>query len=485
MRVPKDQHKYVPITCRDRGFDNGGRSLMLVDNHGESKPDIAPTNSSSLGLEPGRIQNDEVDDRICRICLEGEQACSDLIAPCLCRGGSKWVHRFCLDTWRTNQEDRAFSKCTECRFYYRYEMTSNKSEARWRRAKYCLFVTRDTFFGLMLVQLVIALLAFMIYFIDGRGSMDILDGFGCNCTNTTIGGGEDGHDDTGLDSEDNGFWCHHVLSLYYATGLIALLVVLGVLGCTVFCTSGCSVSRAMAFEPCTEVSTTTASGDIETRGTHVYSGQENSKVDIAPSPPIKQQIANEKDEEPTTPLEEALPSREVSVNNGTTCTFDCYHCPTGSSRGGVDLDCCCCCCNSGNDCSCCCCCNSGNDCNVDGDGGDCAGICFFIVVITIGILATVGMFVGIVMSVVLFQRTTQRHVHHLQKKRLVAEFRVLDLDGYDVPLLGTDHKDGEAHLSGRMMFVAPSEEDNSDGACSPPSLHNDDVVYLKKLGLME
>ena len=85
------------------------------------------------------------------------------------------------------------------------------------------------------------------------------------------------------------------------------------------------------------------------------------------------------------------------------------------------------------------------------------------------------------MSVVLFQRITQRHIHHLQKKRLVAEFRVLDLDGCDASLLAAEHDDGEAQRSGEIMHVAPLEDHlESDDACagSLPSLHNDDIVHL-------
>ncbi|KAJ6727586.1 RING/FYVE/PHD ZINC FINGER SUPERFAMILY PROTEIN [Salix purpurea] len=42
----------------------------------------------------------------CRICLDigGE----DLIAPCHCKGTQKYVHRSCLDNWRSTKEGFAF-----------------------------------------------------------------------------------------------------------------------------------------------------------------------------------------------------------------------------------------------------------------------------------------------------------------------------------------------------------------------------------------
>ena len=48
----------------------------------------------------------------CRICLEpGER--EELIAPCSCRGTSKYVHPECLHTWRYLHPARA-SQCTTC-----------------------------------------------------------------------------------------------------------------------------------------------------------------------------------------------------------------------------------------------------------------------------------------------------------------------------------------------------------------------------------
>ena len=42
----------------------------------------------------------------------------DLVAPCLCRGTSGFVHRTCLDRWRASSAS-AFVRCHECKFEYR------------------------------------------------------------------------------------------------------------------------------------------------------------------------------------------------------------------------------------------------------------------------------------------------------------------------------------------------------------------------------
>jgi hypothetical protein len=98
------------------------------------------------------------------------------------------------------------------------------------------------------------------------------------------------------------------------------------------------------------------------------------------------------------------------------------------------------------------------------------------------ILAVIGFFVGIVITVIAFQRVVQRHVHLLQKKQLVQEYQVMDLQGYDLdhPLPTAPHADDlEWNGNGAAMAVsvAPS-------APIEP-LPEKDISYLQKLGLKE
>ena len=53
---------------------------------------------------------------MCRICLEDDLV-SNLISPCRCSGTSKYVHKSCLDQWRTLSDNRnAYNQCFECKY---------------------------------------------------------------------------------------------------------------------------------------------------------------------------------------------------------------------------------------------------------------------------------------------------------------------------------------------------------------------------------
>ncbi|XP_061357208.1 uncharacterized protein LOC133301571 [Gastrolobium bilobum] len=100
------------------------------------------------------------DQSQCRICLDigGE----DLIAPCHCRGTQKFVHRSCLDNWRSTKEGFAFSHCTECRAVF--ILRANVPPDRWwLRLKFQFLVARDHAFIFIIVQLVVAFLGVLVY----------------------------------------------------------------------------------------------------------------------------------------------------------------------------------------------------------------------------------------------------------------------------------------------------------------------------------
>ncbi|OIW04026.1 hypothetical protein TanjilG_24137 [Lupinus angustifolius] len=96
----------------------------------------------------------------CRICLDiGGQ---DLIAPCHCKGTQKYVHRSCLDNWRSTKEGFAFSHCTECRAVF--ILRANVPPDRWwLRLKFQFLVARDHAFIFIIVQLVVAFLGVLVY----------------------------------------------------------------------------------------------------------------------------------------------------------------------------------------------------------------------------------------------------------------------------------------------------------------------------------
>eukprot|EP00897_Mesotaenium_endlicherianum_P008732 jgi/Mesen1/7888/ME000420S07036 len=106
---------------------------------------------------------------VCRICLESEG--EDLIAPCQCRGTQKYVHRRCLDTWRTAKEGFSFAHCTECKALFRLRVNV-PADRRWRRRLFRLLVARDHLGLFLLVQLVVAALGVLLYEAYGKKLMD-------------------------------------------------------------------------------------------------------------------------------------------------------------------------------------------------------------------------------------------------------------------------------------------------------------------------
>lgn len=69
--------------------------------------------------------NNLIDNLICRICLENDTE-ENLIHPCKCSGGSKYVHKQCLNEWRyINHNPISFSQCEVCK--YTYKISNNIS----------------------------------------------------------------------------------------------------------------------------------------------------------------------------------------------------------------------------------------------------------------------------------------------------------------------------------------------------------------------
>ena len=115
-----------------------------------------------------------VDIPMCRICFETENTESDpLIAPCLCAGGQKFVHRSCLEEWRAQElVPHAFTHCPTCKFQYRTELVEANSTVQ--RVKLVLFVSRDTIALFVVVQLVIMAGASIIKAVDTAGVVKTL-----------------------------------------------------------------------------------------------------------------------------------------------------------------------------------------------------------------------------------------------------------------------------------------------------------------------
>ncbi|WVZ05508.1 hypothetical protein V8G54_018854 [Vigna mungo] len=224
-------------------------------DHSDSSPLVPPlplTDPSEIDLEAGPSEQIQ-----CRICLETDGR--DFIAPCKCKGTSKYVHRECLDHWRAVkpvvdltafhvtlrgfllilslqlslcllathypfipflpkkytlllilffvlQEGFAFAHCTTCKAPYHLRVHV-AADRKWRTLKFRFFVTRDILFIFLSVQLVIASLAYLVYLIDGYQQywLRLLWGF---------------------DSE---------MSFYYICGALLFFALLGLSGCFITC----------------------------------------------------------------------------------------------------------------------------------------------------------------------------------------------------------------------------------------------------------
>lgn len=151
----------------------------------------------------------------CRICLDTNNP-SDLIRPCLCRGGSAYVHRKCLDDWRAlNKNERGFKYCEVCHFEFVIESVADDPCAdRKRLWLFRFLITRDITAVVLLTQAFIIALAFLMQAAD-KNSQGIRDLY------------PDWMSSYGV---------------YYLSSLILLLAFLGLFGLIAFCCSAGSSS---------------------------------------------------------------------------------------------------------------------------------------------------------------------------------------------------------------------------------------------------
>lgn len=72
-------------------------------------------------MEEDEKQEEEEEVRSCRICLESTEDLQNiLVAPCRCRGTSKWIHQHCLFLCRI-QNPAYMNSCQICHFQYVFD----------------------------------------------------------------------------------------------------------------------------------------------------------------------------------------------------------------------------------------------------------------------------------------------------------------------------------------------------------------------------
>lgn len=93
----------------------------------------------------------------CRICLKEEASDKNLIVPCQCGGDQRYVHRDCLNRWRS--EDRSnLTHCQQCNFDYEITEVPVAASSRWyRRWVYTKFLISELAFYIIGIIITIAL----------------------------------------------------------------------------------------------------------------------------------------------------------------------------------------------------------------------------------------------------------------------------------------------------------------------------------------
>lgn len=157
------------VPCRNQSEEASETDPILCSSIPKDSSDRSESSCEIRPVGDADCENPEIDETStlvsteqpqCRICLDtgGE----DLIAPCHCKGTQKYVHRSCLDNWRSTKEGFAFSHCTECRAVF--ILRANVPPDRWwLRLKFQLLVLRDHTLIFVIVQLVVAFLGMLVY----------------------------------------------------------------------------------------------------------------------------------------------------------------------------------------------------------------------------------------------------------------------------------------------------------------------------------
>ena len=92
----------------------------------------------------------ESDEKICRICLEGE---GNLINVCNCKGTMAFVHKECIEMWiNTTNIVENQKKCQICKSEFNFNLIEKKTEEVFVLKKY-------------LIMLIILFTAFVITYI--------------------------------------------------------------------------------------------------------------------------------------------------------------------------------------------------------------------------------------------------------------------------------------------------------------------------------
>lgn len=116
--------------------------------------------------------NTLLEEKQCRICLEDDNP-NDMINPCLCKGTQKYVHRECLNQWRSvNVNPKAFTHCTVCNYEYK-TITIDSGNIKFLE-KINKFLVKNFFTFLFLNQVIIFFFSFFMLILDVNNNIKYL-----------------------------------------------------------------------------------------------------------------------------------------------------------------------------------------------------------------------------------------------------------------------------------------------------------------------
>lgn len=106
---------------------------------------------------------------MCRICYETTDQ-NEMLHPCLCKGTARYVHRTCLNQWRSLAPNpRASTHCSECQFEYRTQQSSPIEKPVCEKLGRCM--ANNTFPFFMLNNLIIIAFSYLLLAMDTKKKM--------------------------------------------------------------------------------------------------------------------------------------------------------------------------------------------------------------------------------------------------------------------------------------------------------------------------
>jgi hypothetical protein len=120
-----------------------------------SKNEIVPLKSNNE-IVPFKSNNEIVpnNSKICRYCWEEDDR--EYISPCLCKGGSKFIHIECLNKWRIRHYSNPIKKnsCEICKYKYKFKQHDTTNYVKYFinvNKYYCLHLLIIWFIAMFII----------------------------------------------------------------------------------------------------------------------------------------------------------------------------------------------------------------------------------------------------------------------------------------------------------------------------------------------